>query len=239
MKTITAFIFLFTLAIGCEPEIKPATFKIISAENDYDADISLNYEKANGSSELAKIINSNIESSIIKSLNPETKFENLNSILNEFNEEYLEYKSQFPDESDPKWELYVETEKTYQSDEIISIAINTYEFKGGAHGNDKIKFLNLNAKTGGIIDNANLINDTITLKKIAKTYFIEDLKSQEENLNIEDYFYGKSFQLPENIGYSEEGLIMLYNTYEIASYAKGYTEFVIPFEDVNSIINFN
>ena len=84
-----------------------------------------------------------------------------------------------------------------------------------------------------------MINDTITLKKIAKTYFIEDLKSQEENLNIEDYFYGKSFQLPENIGYSEEGLIMLYNTYEIASYAQGYTEFVIPFEDVNSIINFN
>ena len=227
------------LVFSCETEFKPASFKIISLESNYDADISLNYNKAFGNNDLAKIINSNIEKTIIKSVNPEIENQNLKSILDEFNTEYLDFKTQFPDESDPKWELYIETEKTYQSDEIISIAVSTYEFKGGAHGNDKIKFLNLNAKSGDVIENNQLVKDSTALKKIAKSYFIKDLESQDADLKMEDYFYGNPFQLPENIGYSEDGLIMLYNTYEIASYAQGYTEFVIPFEEVNSIIGFN
>ena len=47
------------------------------------------------------------------------------------------------------------------------------------------------------------------------------------------------FELPESLGYSDEGLIILYNPYEIASYAQGIIEFSIPYEDVNSFLNVN
>ena len=56
---------------------------------------------------------------------------------------------------------------------------------------------------------------------------------------MEDEFFGKDFQLPETIGYSDEGIIILYNPYEIASYAQGIVEFTIPFEDVSSFLNVN
>ena len=224
---------------NCETELKPIVFSTVEVENNYDAEIVVTLDKATGTNQLAKTINNQIETSIITSISPDDGHDNLNDVLESFNAEYLKFKSEFPDESDPKWEMFIETEKTYQSNEIISIALSIYEFKGGAHGNDQINFLNLNATTGEVIENNQLVNDSLKLKEIAKTYFIEELKASSNDINLEDYFYGKAFQLPENIGLGEEGLIMLYNTYEIASYAQGYTEFVIPFEALDSILLFN
>ena len=45
--------------------------------------------------------------------------------------------------------------------------------------------------------------------------------------------------LPENIGFSDEGVILLYNVYEIAPYSEGITEFTIPFEEVLKYIKIN
>ena len=59
------------------------------------------------------------------------------------------------------------------------------------------------------------------------------------NLEDEDVSLDEgTFQLPKNIGYSEDGIILLYNTYEIAPYSTGIIEFVIPFEEVNSLLIF-
>ena len=56
---------------------------------------------------------------------------------------------------------------------------------------------------------------------------------------MEDFFFGKPFQLPKNIGYSDDGLVLLYNVYEVASFEQGYTEFVIPFDEIKSYLKVN
>jgi hypothetical protein len=56
---------------------------------------------------------------------------------------------------------------------------------------------------------------------------------------MQDYFFGKPFHLPENIGYGDEGIILLYNVYEVASYAQGYTEFAIPYDIAESFLKMN
>ena len=56
---------------------------------------------------------------------------------------------------------------------------------------------------------------------------------------MEDFFFGKDFQLPETLGYSDEGLIVLYNPYEIASYSQGIIEFTIPYSEISSFLNIN
>ncbi len=230
------FIFVLTCTIfSCDSGFKPATFKTSSIDTKYEVDISATFDEATGNNKLSKTINFNIEKAIIGTLSDIEKKTNLQSVLEDFNTEYLEFKKGFPDEGEPNWELYIETEKIYQSEEIISIAISTYEFKGGAHGNDKIKFLNLNAKTGDVYNTSNIIENSDDFKRLAKTHFVKSMKV-DENLKIEDFFFGKPFQLPENIGFSEEGLILLYNVYEVASYDKGYTEFVIPFEEAKTYL---
>lgn len=231
---------LFVLSLSsCNSEFKPATFETTEIKSSYDAEISATYDKATGNDELSKTINFKIEEAIVSTLSDASKKTNLEYILKDFNAEYLEFKKDFPDASEPVWELHIETEKIYQSEEIITLSISTYEFKGGAHGNDKIKFLNLNAKTGDILNQEDIINDLDRFKALAKTHFIQSLELEKNQVKIEDLFFGKPFQLPDNIGFSEDGLVFLYNVYEVASYDQGYTEFVIPFENVQSYLKVN
>ncbi len=224
---------------SCTSEFKPATFKTTSIDNTFEADIMVSYDKAKGGNELSEAINSNIESTIISTLNSSENKTDLNTVLKDFNSEYISFKKDFPEASELVWELSVETELTYQSKDVITIAISSYEFKGGAHGNDKIEFLNLNAKTGEILNQNDIIESVDDFKALAKTHFIKSLEVEEDNLKMEDFFFGKPFQLPENIGFSQDGFVLLYNVYEVASYNQGYTEFVIPFEDVESYLKVN
>lgn len=239
MKRIFLIFFILLFIQSCNTEFKPVNFETTSIDNSFESDITVVYDKATANDELSKKINFKIEETIITTLSFPEKKTNLNAVLKDFDADYITFKTNFPDEAEPIWELHIETEKTYQSEDIITLAINTYEFKGGAHGNDKIKFLNLDAKTGAILNQKDIIENTKAFKDIAKTYFLENLENRDQNLKMEDYFFGKPFQLPENIGFSAEGLVLLYNVYEVASYAQGYTEFVIPFEKLEDLLKVN
>ena len=236
LKRILPLLILLIVLNSCTSEFKPTTFKNTTIDNSFEADISAVFDKATGGSELSEAINANIENSIISTISSPENKSDLKTVLKDFNSEFVNFKKEFPDDSEPVWELNIETELTYQSEDIITIALSTYEFKGGAHGNDKIKFLNLNAKTGSILKQKDLIKNSTDFKALAKTYFVQSLEIEEEDLKMEDFFFGKPFQLPENIGFSEDGLVLLYNIYEVASYDQGYTEFIIPFEDVESYL---
>jgi hypothetical protein len=224
---------------SCTSEFKPTTFKTTSIDKAYVADISVTFDKANGSNELSNRINYKIEEAIIATMSDATKKTNLEVILNDFNSEYLNFKKDFPEDMESKWELHIETEKTYQSEEVITIAISAYEFKGGAQGNDKINFINLDAKTGQALSNDEIIKNINDFKALAKTHFIKSLEAEDDNLKMEDFFFGKPFQLPTNIGFTDDGLVLLYNVYEVASFDQGYTEFVIPFEVAESYLKMN
>ncbi len=236
-KNHISLLFLFlTLIFSCSNETKTVSFENNSYENHYEADISVSIDEAIGNSELSKIVNFKIKEAIISTLSDVTKKTSLESVLEDFDTEFITFKKQFPEASHPAWELHIETEKVYQSEEIITLSINTYEFKGGAHGNDKIKFLNLNANTGEVYKLNDIVDNSDDFKALAKDHFLKSIDADKENNQIEDYFFGKPFQLPENIGFSEDGLVFLYNVYEVASYDQGYTEFVIPFDAVESYL---
>lgn len=236
-KNHISLLFLFlTLIFSCSNETKTVSFENNSYENHYEADISVSIDEAIGNSEVSKIINFKIKEAIISTLSDVTKKTSLESVLEDFDTEFITFKKQFPEASHPAWELHIETEKVYQSEEIITLSINTYEFKGGAHGNDKIKFLNLNANTGEVYKLSDIVDNSDDFKALAKDHFLKSIDADKENNQIEDYFFGKPFQLPENIGFSDDGLVFLYNVYEVASYDQGYTEFVIPFDAVESYL---
>jgi hypothetical protein len=233
LKRFYSILVFSILVFSCTDEIKPATFNITSIDKAFEAEIVVSYDKAQGNSELSQTINTNIQNAIVNMLgNSGEEKRNLDAALKRFNGEYVNFKNDFPEATEPVWELNIETELTYQSNAIITLAISTYSFEGGAHGNDQIKFLNLDAKTGNILNNNDIIKDEINFKTLAESYFTKSIESEDKDLKPEDFFFGEPFQLPENIGFSEDGLVFLYNVYEVASYAQGYTEFVIPFDDV-------
>lgn len=168
---------------------------------------SVIYEQATRNTDLSENVNASIERVIITTLNSNDVKGDLNTVLKDFNSEFIVFKKDFSEASEPIWELNIETEILYQSEDLITIAISTYEFKGGAHGNDKIKLVNLNVKTGQSLNHNEIIEDLSSFKTIAQKYFVKSLEIKKNNLKMEDFFFDKPFELPENIGFSEDGLV--------------------------------
>ncbi|MBT8245991.1 MAG: DUF4163 domain-containing protein [Winogradskyella sp.] len=237
MKKISLPIIILIFISSCEEETKPLEFEIVSIENTYEADIEVTFDKAKVNSEIAKNINSHIDSAILKNV-PFSREEEATSIeeaLKDFDEQYKSFKNNFG-ESAQTWSLAIETEILYKTENIVTMGLSVYSDTGGAHGNDSIQFLNFNPENGALLTQNDIISDMKGFKKLAESFFLDHMKN--EGLDIKEFFFGKPFQLPENIGFNEEGIILLYNNYEIASYAQGYTEFVISIEKAKEFLSF-
>ena len=232
---IASLIFVFS----CNEDVK-IEFSEAHIETSKDADISINYPKAKDNKKVSEHINNTIENYIVSQINfSENSLANVSikEAVERFNTEFNTFKSDFPD-SPQIWEAFIDGEITYRSPEVICIAINSYLDTGGAHGNTNVRFFNFNPQTGKLYSKNELINDVNGLSKIIENKLIEYAKTRYEE-PMEDFFFGKDFQLPESIGYSEEGIIILYNPYEIASYSQGIIQFTIPIDNVSSYLNIN
>ncbi|WP_396602754.1 DUF3298 and DUF4163 domain-containing protein [Algibacter sp. R77976] len=221
--------------INCKVEQK-TVFSEINISTESNTIVEVNIPEASGNETVSNQINSHIQKLVITALhigNPdEITSTSVEKSIDSFNNEFNAFKNDFP-ESSQLWEAQIDGEVMYQSSEVISIAITTYTNTGGAHGVLNISFLNFNPETGEKIENNQLFNNIKALKKIAESHYIDSSKDKSLILDSEE------FKLPENIGYSEDGIVFLYNTYEIAPYAKRIIEFAIPYEAIESYLVFN
>lgn len=223
------------LNLSCVEENSTLMFKEVNISNAKNSQVEINIFKAIGKDDVSQKINNEIDSVIIKFLSFDdlaTSSKSVEKCIEAFNNEYFSFKKEFP-ESPIIWEAQIDGEITYQSNDIITIAITNYQNTGGAHGNLIISFLNFDASSGNRISNENLFSDFLAFKQLAKAYFENEITNKKEA-----YFEPDNFKLPSNIGYTDEGLILLYNTYEIAPYATGITEINIPFDKVDLLLNY-
>ncbi len=235
LKKVILLLIPFVFFFGCNEDVKPLEFETSTINDSYKADIEVSFDKAKTTSEIAKKINTVIISEILKSIPNSKVHKTIEDALKAFDDEFIDFKNQFP-ENEQAWTLAIETEVLYKTETIITMGLSTYSDTGGAHGNDSIQFLNFNPDTGALLTQQDIILDMKGFKTLAETFFLDHMKN--EGSDISEFFFGKSFQLPENIGFNEEGVIFLYNNYEIASYNQGYTEFVIPMETVKEFLSF-
>lgn len=231
------YLFLTTIfIISCASE-KALVFSESNMLYDEHAIIEINIPVAEGDTELAKKINFSIENHIANMLNFAEDYSEtlqLKDAIKNFDDNYKAFKDDF-EESNLVWEATFDGEVTYNSDAIISLAISNYSNTGGAHGNTNVTFFNFDKATGNQTTIESMLTDMESFNELAEKHFKESLIF-EENYNYEDYFFGDDFQLPANYGFSDEGLILFYNTYEIAPYAMGITEFTIPFDELDELL---
>lgn len=196
------------------------------------ATINITYPIAEGNKNVAKQINETIDTFLANEISltekPMTTL-SLNESITGFEKEYTSFKTDFYENEKP-WEASIESEVTYESMKVVCIVINTYLDTGGAHGNSHVSFLNFDKTTGKLLKTNDIFSDLKGFEKLAETYFNSETKSLSKSDHVEDAFFGMEFQLPEQIGFGDKGIILLYNVYEIASYDQGVTEFLIPYE---------
>lgn len=236
MRNIVPIVVSFLVITACKKEIYLKFTESNSVFN-INAIVEINIPKAEGENTVSFAINSKIENHIANALSfseEHTDSLSLNDAVSKFDEEYSQFKNDY-EEGSLIWEAIFDGEVIYQSSEIICVAINTYTNTGGAHGNMNITLYNFNARTGEVIENEDLIVDATGFTEIIKSNFKKEIDIDSEN-EFGDFFFGEDFHLPANIGFTDDGLLILYNIYEIASYAQGITEFTIPYEEIDNFI---
>ncbi len=161
--------------------------------------------------------------------------EALQSFINDFRRYKTEFGNDFL-----SYDIDITMDVSYQSELFVSLDVNYYLYTGGAHGYSGTNFLNFDAQTGEKLTHSDLFTDTEAVlahaeKKFRETYQIADNRS----INATGFWFEEdTFHFPENIGFTENEMILHYNQYEIASYAEGPITLSISKEEIAEFLKF-
>ncbi|MFC4816182.1 MULTISPECIES: DUF3298 domain-containing protein [unclassified Flavobacterium] len=136
------------------------------------------------------------------------------------------------------WQAYSTTSIDYQSPKLLNLVFDYWAYTGGAHGNGATYSYFIDAKTGKQIKKENLFSDLKGFTKLAEQKFRKQ-QNVPKNVNINEtgyWFADEKFHLPQNIFLTKKGVNLLYNQYEVASYAEGPIEVVIPYTEANQYL---
>lgn len=236
------FLYFFIIVlIGCnnKKEISFETLKISTEKEVNKPLVVINVPKAIKKSKVSETINKTIKDKIISLLifDDEVVVDNIDDAISSLNDEFLSVKEKLPEDA-TRWEATINGKVIYETDKIITIDLETYEFTGGAHGYESSILLNFDVVKGELIQNEELFSSKEEFYNIAESTF----RLQEKipaNVPINDtgfMFEEEVFTLPNNIGYTKKGLKLLYNTYEVGSYADGQIEVLLPYAEINKML---
>lgn len=162
---------------------------------------------------------------------------NFDEICNNFITDYNKFLKEDIDYFNA-WEGIANAAINYQSSKLINLTIDYYAFTGGAHGNGASLSFFIDAKTGKQIKKENLFSDLKEFTKLAEQKFRKQ-QNVPKNVNINEtgyWFTDEVFHLPKNIFLTKKGVSLIYNQYEVASYAEGPIELLIPYEEANKYL---
>ena len=205
-------------------------------------DISINYLKATGNPSVSEKINSEISAFVISSLNigedsiPKAK--TIAEAASEFIKTYRMHSADFPDMA-AEYFAEIDVSESYQSEEVISLELRQYLFTGGAHGFGSTTFLNINPETGNTIPLDTLLSNIDDFTSFCENKFREKHQiSPDASINSTGFWFEDDiFYIPDTVGFINESLILIYNSYEIASYAAGPVELEIPVVEIGHLLN--
>ena len=185
----------------------------------------------------AKVFNPLMENAIYSKMSyVDEKSKSKDEIVERVIKDYKAFMLEFPESATGGYIQTSETSISYKSSQVISIFIKSDIYSGGAHGSHSKEFLNINPQTGKEIDMCDLIKPMDTFLSLVENKLRSKLE-MGPNDKWEDFTFIDEFKLPNNMGMTANGLLLIYNEYEILSYADGTTEILIPNNELSSFLN--
>ena len=241
MKISNCFFLLFILLIGCQNESKLTfePYRVDTEVCDHCPKINISLPKAIDNNKLARTINNALQEEVISLLHfdDESEISDIDSVIKSFGKGYLDLQERYEDETTP-WEAKIDCKITFEDSSILTIILDAYIFTGGAHGYTSKRFLNFDKNKGVELENWQLFKDSIAFRKLAERKFrAKENIPQDKPINYTGLMFEQdSFYLPENIGFTEKGMKLLYNQYEVSSFADGTIELVLPYQEVQKFL---
>ena len=244
MIKLTRYFLLLLLCIGCKKEhtLTFDSFKLDHTSCDTCPSIKIDIPNALDNTKIAQNINTALDEELIYLLNfDETaNVQSVQDAIESFIVSYQNIQQKFGEET-IGWEAEIIGEVVYEDNNIITIKLNSYTFTGGAHGHGATTYLNFEKPNGTELENHQLFKDYENFEVLAEKMFRKkEGIPQKEGINSTGFmFSGDTFHLSNNIGYTKEGIQLVYNQYEVASYADGPVVLVIPFEKANEHLQYS
>ncbi len=240
MKRLSIVLFFIAFIISCSDK-QTLTFENLelnSGDCNTCAQIEVTIPEANNNSDIATKINTVLTQKVIDIIDfsEENVSQSIPEAVKDFKAAFKELANDFPES--PIWEATVDGSITYKKENIVCIQLDSYMFTGGAHGYSATHFIIINTKTGDELNHLDIFKNIDSFTQLVEKRF----RKQEnialiENINSTGFlFENDQFYLPENIGFSNDEIILIYNQYEIASYADGQKTIKLPLSDIKSIL---
>jgi hypothetical protein len=203
--------------------------------------VTVHIPKALDTKPISSTINNAVQEEVISLLiyDDEMEATNIGEAIQSFKNGYLELKKMYPDEP-VGWEADIEGKVTFEDKNILTIQVNSYSFTGGAHGFSSTRFLNFDKVKESEIEAIDLFKDPLEFQRFAEDRFREQEKIPATgSINATGFmFEGDEFYLPQNIGFTQEGLQLFYEQYEVASYADGPIIMTLPYQEIGPYLKF-
>lgn len=144
----------------------------------------------------------------------------------------------------PEFRQY-DVKKVYETDKFATFVLDQYIFNGGAHGYGITEGFTVR-KSDGRVMGFNMLNtlfrsqqqamdwDATIKKGLMKAW---NLKSEDE---LKSFVFGDDLMIPMPKYppyFTKDGMVVVYQSDEIAAHAAGKAEIVIPYAKVNEFLN--
>ena len=205
--------------------------------------VEVNYPKFNTnfqkSERTNRLIEENINAIIKNNLFETIKSNSTDQLIEAFFNGYRAFKTEFPESITP-WSIKIDITPTYIGEKFTSLSFNTYSYTGGAHPSDVLTYLNISKDGKELTKYSQFFKDSKSLKaQVEKKFRIKFNLSEKDNLADRGFLFEKNkFELSENFGFTDDGLSVYYNPYEIAPHSQGAIIITIPFSELNGNFKF-
>lgn len=211
----------------------------ITEENEHCAQVAIRYPDIASTpvADMRKQLNEKLENILLSSSDAETNPDNIEQLAHLFIQEYKKDINA----SGANWNLKKSVEVLLNTPQFISFQIDESGYTGGAHGYNTTKFLNVDTEIMQDIKLADLLLSgyeaelNISGEKVFRK--IRNLPSDASLTQVGFWFDQGVFILSDNFAITDKGLLFYFNSYDIASYADGPTKILIPYSEIQNLID--
>lgn len=159
--------------------------------------------------------------------------QSLQHLVDDFFTMHKELVDEFPEA--PAWYTVESNDSILLNDgKVLSLLMSGYSYTGGAHPNYILAAMSLDAATGRQIQLSDVVTNQDSLAKVAEKHY-RQVKAEAFDEGF-DFDPDWPFVLPSAAALTADGIYMAYMPYEVAPYAVGSAEFVIPFSEIKDLL---
>lgn len=162
---------------------------------------------------------------------------NIVEVAEAFIRDYKNFADEFS-ETSVGWYLKIESDINSDSENYLAFNIYFESFTGGAHPNSSTSYFVIDLLSKSELKVEDIVKDTIQFKRILEQAFREQtgIKDDESLADAGYWIEDGDFYLNDNIGITDDKIIIHYNPYEIAPYSMGPTTIELEKNQISDVL---